>query len=102
MSVDLSLIIPNTCRSLLDKEDAKKCFNGTIDRIVKYFRGRRNFITEITIAEEENEDHDLEYSFEIPILNISVYMHAGFWDIWPVADYRSLHFLDKDIKLPNN
>lgn len=92
MSVDLSLIIPNTCRSLLDKEDAKKCFNDTIERIVKYFHGRRNFITEITIAEEENEEHDLEYSFEIPIINISVNMHAGFWDIWPVADYCSYFY----------
>lgn len=43
MSVDLSLIIPNGCRSLRDKEDAKKCFISTIERIVQYFYGRRNF-----------------------------------------------------------
>lgn len=92
MSVDLSLIIPNNCRSLRDKEDAKRCFYDTIERIVKYFHGRRNFITDITISDEENEEHDLEYSFEIPILNISAIMHAGFWDVWPVANYSSYFY----------
>ena len=89
MSVDLSLLIPNKCRSLRDKEDARKCFNEMMERIVRFFHGRKQFIKEITIneQEEENEYYDIEYSFEIPLLNITVYLHAGYWDIWPVASY---------------
>lgn len=89
MSVDLSLIIPNKCRSLRDKNDAKKCFNNTMESIIRYFHGRKQFIKEIIIKDQEDEDeyYDIEYSFEIPLLNITAFMHAGYWDIWPVANY---------------
>lgn len=92
MSVDLSFILPNSCRSLQDKEDAKKCFNDTIERIVKYFHGRKYFITEVIMNEEETDEHDLEYSFEIPALNVTANMYAGFWDIWIVANYSSYFY----------
>ena len=49
MSVDLSLIIPNKCRSLRDTDNAKKCFDDTINYIVKHFHGRKQFVTEISM-----------------------------------------------------
>ena len=80
MSVDLSLIIPNKCRSLRDRDEAKQCFYDTIDHIIKYFHGRKQFVTNIYIKEEDDDDEFnlIEYSFEIPLLNITAYMHAGF------------------------
>lgn len=102
MSVDLSLIIPNSCSSLRDKEGAKKCFEETIERVIRYFRGRKQFVTEIVINQEEIDDEEagiyesIEYSFEIPLLNITAYMHAGFWDIWINARYSG-YFYPYDI-----
>lgn len=95
MSVDLSLIIPNQCRSLKDKELARKCFDETMERIARYFHGKKEqFITDIEIIEEADEDdgYDVTYSFDIPLLNISAYMHAGYWDIWPVARYSQYFY----------
>lgn len=92
MSVDLSLIIPNKCRSLRDTDNAKKCFDDTINYIVKHFHGRKQFVTEISIRSNEDDPDDIEYSFEIPFLNITAYMHSGFWDIWPVARYSQYFF----------
>lgn len=92
MSIDLSLIIPNKCRSIRNKEDATKCFNDTIESITKHFHGRKQFITEITIRHELGKDEDIEYSFEIPILNITAFMHSGYWDIWPVARYSQYFY----------
>lgn len=100
MSVDLSLIIPNKCRSLRDCDEAKQCFYDTIDHIIKYFHGRKQFVTNIYIKEEDDDDEFnlIEYSFEIPLLNITAYMHAGFWDIWPVARYSQYFYTyDKDM-----
>lgn len=80
MSVDLSLIIPNNCRSITDKSEARKCFDDLINYIKKYFHGK-NFITDIDIVEDD-EDPDaiyFEYSFEIPLLDISVYLNSGYW-----------------------
>lgn len=92
MSVDLSLIIPNNCQSLRDTQNAKKCFDDTIISVVKYFRGRKQFVTEISIRSNEDAPDDIEYSFGIPFLNITAYMHSGFWDIWPVAGYSQYFF----------
>lgn len=92
MSVDLSLIIPNKCRSLRDTDNAKKCFDDTINYIVKHFHGRKQFVTEISIRSNEDDPDDIEYSFGIPFLNITAYMHSGFWDIWPVAGYSQYFF----------
>lgn len=39
MSVDLSLIIPNKCRSLRDRDEAKQCFYDTIDHIINLSSG---------------------------------------------------------------
>lgn len=87
MSVDLSLIIPNKCRSLRDKDDARICFNDTIEQVVKYFHGRKQFVTEVTMREQDDDSDDIEYSFAIPLLNITAYMKAGYWDVWSVAGY---------------
>lgn len=92
MSVDLSLIISNKCRSLRDTDNAKKCFDDTINYIVKHFHGRKQFVTEISIRSNEDDPDDIEYSFGIPFLNITAYMHSGFWDIWPVAGYSQYFF----------
>lgn len=92
MSVDLSLIIPNKCHSIRDKKDARKCFDDTIESITKYFHEHKQFITEIIIHEEETEEESPEYSFEIPLLNITAFMHNGFWDIWPVASYSQYFY----------
>ena len=51
MSIDLSLILPNKCRSLRDKEEAQACFYDTMDRIVSYFHGRKELISEIIVGE---------------------------------------------------
>ena len=53
MSIDLSLILPNKCRSLRDKEEAQACFYDTMDRIVSYFHGRKELISEIIAGEYE-------------------------------------------------
>lgn len=95
MSVDLSLIIPNECRSIKDKELARKCFDETMERIARYFHGKKEqFITDIEIIEEADEDegYDVTYGFCIPLLNITAYMHAGYWDIWPVARYSQYFY----------
>lgn len=92
MSVDLSLIIPNNCQSLRDTQNAKKCFDDTIDSVIKHFHGRKQFVTEISIRSDEDDPDDIEYSFGIPFLNITAYMHSGFWDIWPVAGYSQYFF----------
>lgn len=92
MSVDLSLIIPNNCQSLRDAQNAKKCFDDTIDSVIKHFHGRKQFVTEISIRSNEDDPDDIEYSFGIPFLNITAYMHSGFWDIWPVAGYSQYFF----------
>ncbi|MBO4598510.1 MAG: hypothetical protein J5676_11660 [Bacteroidaceae bacterium] len=92
MSIDLSLVIPNKCRSLRDKKDARKCFDDTIEGIVNYFHGRKQFITDIKIYEDESEFGNIEYSFDILLLNITANMYSGFWDIWPVARYSQYFF----------
>lgn len=92
MSVDLSLIIPNNCQSLRDTQNARKCFDDTIDSVIKHFHGRKQFVTEISIRSNEDDPDDIEYSFGIPFLNIIAYMHSGFWDIWPVAGYSQYFF----------
>lgn len=86
------MIIPNKCRSLRDTDNAKKCFDDTINYIVKHFHGRKQFVTEISIRSNEDDPDDIEYSFGIPFLNITAYMHSGFWDIWPVAGYSQYFF----------
>ena len=88
MSVDLSQIIPNNCRSIVDPVEARKCFDDTIDSIIRYFRGHEQFVTEINIDEGFEDLDNIDYSFEIPIFNIGVYMHAGFWDVWQNARYH--------------
>lgn len=92
MSVDLSLIIPNNCQSLRDTQNARKCFDDTIDSVIKHFHGRKQFVTDISIRSNEDDPDDIEYSFGIPFLNITAYMHSGFWDIWPVAGYSQYFF----------
>lgn len=92
MSVDLSLIIPNNCQSLRDTQNARKCFDDTINSVIKHFHGRKQFVTEISIRSNEDDPDDIEYSFGIPFLNITAYMHSGFWDIWPVAGYSQYFF----------
>lgn len=92
MSVDLSLIIPNQCQSLRDTRNAKKCFDDTINRVIKHFHGRKQFVTEISVRTNEDDPDDIEYGFEIPLLNVTAYMHSGFWDIWPVAGYNQYFF----------
>ena len=68
MSIDLSLIVPNKCRSLRDKEHAKQCFDEMIEHVIKYFGGRKQFVTGITIKRYESPDEesdifeDIEYS----------------------------------------
>ena len=88
----MSLIIPNNCQSLRDAQNAKKCFDDTIDSVIKHFHGRKQFVTEISIRSNEDDPDDIEYSFGIPFLNITAYMHSGFWDIWPVAGYSQYFF----------
>lgn len=88
MSVDLSLIIPNNCQSLRDTQNARKCFDDTIDSVIKHFRGRKQFVTDIIISTNEEDPNYIKYSFEIPLLSITAEMHYGFWDIWPVASYN--------------
>lgn len=68
MSVDLSLIILNNCQSLRDTQNAKKCFDDTIDPVIKHFHGRKQFVTEISIRSNEDDPDDIEYSFGIPFL----------------------------------
>lgn len=99
MSVDLSLILPNECQSLDKREEARRYFESTIDRVTQYFHGRKQFVTNITIKEDKEDEWDaVEYSFEIPALNITALMHAGFWDIWPVARYSHyFQWHEKDI-----
>lgn len=95
MSIDLSLIIPNKCRSLRDKVEARHCFDDTIERIVKYFHGRPQFVTDINIIEDEDEPR---YEFEIPSLNVTAIMQTGFWDVWPVASYSHyFYWYQKDM-----
>ena len=93
MSVDLSLIIPNECRSVKDKEHARQYFEASMERIAKYFHGtKEQFITDVEIIEEEEECFEITYGFEVPLLNISVYMHSGYWDIWPVSSYSQYFY----------
>lgn len=93
MSVDLSLIIPNECRSVKDKEHARQYFEASMERIAKYFHGtKEQFITDVEIIEEEEECFEITYGFEVPLLNISVYMHSGYWDIWPVSRYSQYFY----------
>ena len=80
MSVDLSLIIPNNCQSLRDTQNAKKCFDDTINSVVKHFHGRKQFVTDIIISTNEEDPNYIKYSFEIPLLSITAEMHSGFWD----------------------
>lgn len=95
MSIDLSLIVPNKCRSLRDKGHAKKCFDEMIEQIIKYFGGRKQFVTGITIKRYESPDEesdifeDIEYSFEIPILSTTVFMRSGYWEIWINSKYSA-------------
>ena len=62
MSVDLSLIIPNNCQSLRDTQNARKCFDDTIDSVIKHFHGRKQFVTEISIRSNEDDPDDIEYN----------------------------------------
>lgn len=60
MSVDLSLIIPNDCRSLRDLEGAKKYFNDTLNHIFEYFHGHEQFVTDITIRSFKDDPHGIQ------------------------------------------
>ncbi len=98
MSVDLSLIIPNDCRSIRDKSESRKCFDDLINNIKHYFHGK-NFITDIEIIEDDDPDWECyEYSFQIPLLNTVVYLNSGYWIIDFFCRY-SYYFepLGKDI-----
>lgn len=96
MGVDLSLILPNECYNIDDNKLALEVFNQTIDRVVSYFGGRKQFVSEITIRNSDSddwaehldpEDEYPDYSFEIPLLNATCLMEQGFWDIWINARY---------------
>lgn len=96
MSVDLSLILPNECYNIDDNKLALEVFNQTIDRVISYFGGRKQFVSEITIRNSDSddwaehldpEDEYPDYSFEIPLLNATCLMEQGFWDIWINARY---------------
>ena len=65
MSLGLSLIIPNTCRSLQDMEEARRCFDDTIDRIVRYYQGHENFVIGVIMMEKDDvvAPEDIDYSF---------------------------------------
>ena len=56
MSVDLSLILPNECYNIDDNKLALEVFNQTIDRVVSYFGGRKQFVSEITIRNSDSDD----------------------------------------------
>lgn len=92
ISINLSLIIPNQCHSLHDKAEAGKCFNDTIERITNYLHGHKQVITNCCTIAKPNEYNCIEYSFEIPLLNITANMFAGFWDIWPAARYSQYFY----------
>lgn len=96
MGVDLSLILPNECYNIDDNKLALEVFNQTIDRVISYFGGRKQFVSEITIRNSDSddwaehldpEDEYPDYSFEIPLLNATCLMEQGFWDIWINARY---------------
>lgn len=95
MSVDLSLIFPNECNDIQDNALALKVFNATIQKVVDYFGGRESFVQDITIQNSESHNlpedweplTDIEYSFSIPLLNVTCNMRQGYWDIWPNARY---------------
>lgn len=97
MSVDLSLILPNECYNIDDNKLALEVFNQTIDRVISYFGGRKQFVSKISVHNSDSDDwgeyEDLEdeypeYSFDIPLLNATCRMEQGFWDIWINARYN--------------
>ncbi len=97
MSVALSLILPNECYNIDDNKLALEVFNQTIDRVISYFGGRKQFVSKISVHNSDSDDwgeyEDLEdeypaYSFDIPLLNASCRMRQGFWDIWINARYK--------------
>ena len=94
MSLGLSLIIPNTCRSLQDMEEARRCFDDTIDRIVRYYHGHENFVIGVIMMEKDDvvAPEDIDYSFTISLLGISANMRAGYWDVWIEADYTQYFY----------
>lgn len=86
MSVDLSLIIPNNCQSLRDTQNAKKCFDDTIDSVIKHFHGRKQFVTDIIISTNEEDPNYIKYSFEIPLLKYN--SRDAFWLLGYMAGGR--------------
>ena len=77
MSVDLSLIIPNKCRSLRDKNDAKKCFNNEyktepiIDAILRQFDARSIMnLYKIAMDDFTMSSFDSDIRFQTALLSI--------------------------------
>lgn len=64
MGVDLSLIIPNECRSLRDTESVKKCFYDAIGHVIEYFHGRKQFVAETSASSNGDNSGLIEYGFE--------------------------------------
>lgn len=34
----------------------------------------------------------MAYSFKIPLLNITAFMHSGYWDVWPIPSYKKYFY----------
>lgn len=98
MSVDLSLILPNDCYDINDNAHVLEVFNKAIARVKEYFGGREGFVENIEIYnsdspnwredfEPEDEDEPVQYSFDIPVLNVTCNLQQGYWDIWIIYRY---------------
>lgn len=88
MGVDLSLILPNDCRDIYDNKHALEVFNKAIARVKEYFGGREGFVEKIKVYNSDSPgwgdyyEADVdpgEYSFDIPVLNVTCNMQQGYW-----------------------
>ena len=86
MGVDLSLILPNDCKDIMDNEYALAFFKDALNRVTAFFGGRREFVTEITIYNSDStgwEEYDVpEYSFTIPLISATYYLKRGYWEVF--------------------
>lgn len=102
MSVDLSLILPNDCHNIKDNALAMKVFNDTIRRVIDYFAGQEDFISDIVIRNSDSpewrqycdpsdptDDDYEEYRFNLPLIHTTCNLRQGYWDIWIHTKYSS-------------
>ena len=86
MGVDLNLILPNDCKDIMDNEYALAFFKDALNRVVAFFGGRREFVTEITIYNSDStgwEEYEVpEYSFTIPLISATYYLKRGYWEVF--------------------